>query len=282
MRGDGEDVNPMSLPAPAPAPAPSNHSTGDNAGESTASIRSTAIIDIDAAAHPEGVTEVRDSVGGTVWGSATVAMARKIELIPLSGGNVDGATNLGRCVGECDEGQCAAGLKCFHDSPSTVPGCSGTVKTAGWDYCYDPDHVDTVIDGEVSKPARRYFNLDNDYLELDPTFSVGNGIPLAVGQEYTHVYLIQFRESNVGWRTLFRGDNDHCTIVEASGRRLGFFSNRDDNQFHGTNYNVHVSDFTFLAVTGNGAAKVSSFYVGDTKAGFGLVGTVPRTCAGTL
>lgn len=42
------------------------------------------------------------------------------------------------CEGDCDDSSdCTGDLKCFHNS---VPlGCSGEMRGAEWDYCYDPD-----------------------------------------------------------------------------------------------------------------------------------------------
>ena len=49
---------------------------------------------------------------------------------------VNGRTNMGRCEGDCDKGQCGPGLTCYQRSGSgnRPPGCKGSVKS-GWDYC---------------------------------------------------------------------------------------------------------------------------------------------------
>ena len=51
----------------------------------------------------------------------------------------DGGTNIPKCSGDCDEdGDCAAGLRCFQRTGNTrVPGCSGR-GLPSFDYCYDP------------------------------------------------------------------------------------------------------------------------------------------------
>merc|ERR1719350_39704 len=60
--------------------------------------------------------------------------------IELSGGNNGSAKDLKACTGECDnDGQCAAGLKCFQrENGETIPGCKGNGAGKNWDYCYDP------------------------------------------------------------------------------------------------------------------------------------------------
>jgi len=60
--------------------------------------------------------------------------------IVLSGHNNNYATNLAACTHECDnDGQCAAGLRCFQrDGQETIPGCTGN-GVSGWDYCFDPE-----------------------------------------------------------------------------------------------------------------------------------------------
>ena len=47
-----------------------------------------------------------------------------------------------------------------------------------------------------------------------------------VPQRYTHAYWLYWRQSDSGWRSLFRGTSDHCVLVEAGSKRLGFYSNR--------------------------------------------------------
>ena len=79
-------------------------------------------------------------------------------LTVLSGGNVDGATNLAACTGECDDDdQCATGLKCFNrEEGEEIPGCMGDGGGKSWDYCHDPksanadadDHIFTITTSE--------------------------------------------------------------------------------------------------------------------------------------
>ena len=74
-------------------------------------------------------------------GKSNFGCANQIPVeVKLSGGNDNSAKNLKACTGECDnDGQCAAGLKCFQRGGYTkIPGCSGQGES-GWDYCYGED-----------------------------------------------------------------------------------------------------------------------------------------------
>ena len=69
------------------------------------------------------------------------------------GGN--GSPNMPKCAGDCDrDSDCEDGLKCFQRNGfTTVPGCSGS-GTKDWDYCYDPNGLDSSrgADGSRSMP----------------------------------------------------------------------------------------------------------------------------------
>ena len=45
-------------------------------------------------------------------------------------------------------------------------------------------------------------------------------------RSYTHAYWVYWRQSDDGWRTLFRNNYDHCAIVEAGLKRLGMALSR--------------------------------------------------------
>ena len=84
-----------------------------------------------------------------------------------------------------------------------------------------------------------YWDLNNNYLERS------GGGSLKDGQFYTHAYVLKWRVSDKGWRTLLRHNNDHCIIVRDGGKDLGFYSNRASG-FRDSGYNVrgHVSRVT--------------------------------------
>mmetsp|Transcript_80483 Transcript_80483/g.254071 ORF Transcript_80483/g.254071 Transcript_80483/m.254071 type:complete len:141 (+) Transcript_80483:204-626(+) len=58
---------------------------------------------------------------------------------------------LGQCQGDCDgDGQCAAGLRCFHrEDQEPVPGCRGR-GVPRFDYCYSPS---VFGGGPVDRPG---------------------------------------------------------------------------------------------------------------------------------
>ena len=86
-----------------------------------------------------------------------------------------------------------------------------------------------------------YWDLNNNYLERS------GGGSLKDGQFYTHAYVLKWRVSDKGWRTLLRHNNDHCIIVRDGGKDLGMYSNRKDG-FRDSGYNVrgHVCRVTCL------------------------------------
>ena len=86
-----------------------------------------------------------------------------------------------------------------------------------------------------------YWDLNNNYLERS------GGGSLKDGQFYTHAYVLKWRVSDKGWRTLLRHNSDHCIIVRDGGKDLGMYSNRKDG-FRDSGYNVrgHVCRVTCL------------------------------------
>ena len=78
-----------------------------------------------------------------------------------------------------------------------------------------------------------YWDLNNNYLERS------GGGTLKDGQFYTHAYVLKWRVSDKGWRTLLRHNNDHCIIVRDGGKDLGMYSNRKSG-FRDSGYNVRV------------------------------------------
>ena len=78
-----------------------------------------------------------------------------------------------------------------------------------------------------------YWDLSKQYMER-----TGGGT-LKEGQYYTHAYVLKWRVSDKGWRTLLRHSNDHCMIVRDGGKDLGMYSNRKSG-FRDSGYNVRV------------------------------------------
>ena len=78
-----------------------------------------------------------------------------------------------------------------------------------------------------------YWDLSNSYLQRS-----GGGV-LNDGVEYTHAFVLKWRATDAGWRTLFRHNQDHCIIVKSGTKDLGMYSNRKGG-FHDSGYNVRA------------------------------------------
>ena len=78
-----------------------------------------------------------------------------------------------------------------------------------------------------------YWDLNDDYLER-----TGGG-SLTEGQYYTHAFLLKWRASDSGYRTLFRHHKHHCVLVEKDSKSAGFYTNTY-GYFKGFGYNVRV------------------------------------------
>ena len=76
-----------------------------------------------------------------------------------------------------------------------------------------------------------YWDLNNNDLQR-----TGGGT-FTDGRYYTHAYVLKWRASDSGWRTLFRHDQDHCMIVKDGARDMGMYSNRNGG-FRDSGYNV--------------------------------------------
>ena len=79
-----------------------------------------------------------------------------------------------------------------------------------------------------------YWDLNNNYLVRN------GGGSLTEGQYYTHAYVLKWRASDTGWRTLFRHNTDHCAVVPNNAKDLGIYSNRN-GKFRDSGYNVRRS-----------------------------------------
>ena len=108
---------------------------------------------------------------------------------------------------------------------------------------------------------------------------------LAIGQQYTMAFWLQWRVDNGGWRTLWRGDRDHCALVRSGGTELGVYSNRN-GAFRGSGYQIVPYGWQLVVVTGYGNSAsspmgTSTFYVGTADEAPRKVGTADRVCSGT-
>ena len=78
-----------------------------------------------------------------------------------------------------------------------------------------------------------YWDLNKSYLQR-----TGGGT-LSDGQFYTHAYVLKWRPTDAGWRTLLRHNQDHCIIVKSGAKDLGMYSNRN-GAFRDSGYDVRV------------------------------------------
>ena len=95
----------------------------------------------------------------------------------------------------------------------------------------------------VKKDGRLpYWDLSGSYLQRS------GGGSLKDGRYYTHAYVLKWRASNKGWRTLLRHNQDHCIIVKDGATDLGMYSNRN-GAFQDTGYNVRGHAWPLVCVS---------------------------------
>jgi hypothetical protein len=124
----------------------------------------------------------------------------------------------------------------------------------------------TTVDDKES------INLNSGYLET--------ATATTIGQYYTQYYIWWPRTSNAGWRTLFRGDNDHWVIVQDGTTNLGMYTNRGGS-FRDTGYDITPSQWQTLIVVGEGDSPTSAtgtqtYFVNGVQ-----VGTTDYVASGT-
>lgn len=99
-----------------------------------------------------------------------------------------------------------------------------------------------------------------------------------LGVTSTMFYVLKWRESDTGWRTLYRGSDDHWTIVQDGTKNLGMYSNRDGG-FRSSGYTINIAWQTLIVVDVSPtttSAGSQTLYVNGTQ-----VGTTDRSAAGT-
>jgi len=126
-----------------------------------------------------------------------------------------------------------------------------------------------------------YFGYDCINIDACNQISVSNSMG-NLPQYYTMFAVWYPRVTDSGWRTWWRGSNDHLPMVNNGSKALGVYSNRSGNSFYGLTpaYNITI-DWQTVIVTGEGGSATdangtSTFYVNGTS-----VGTVGRTKCGT-
>jgi len=138
-----------------------------------------------------------------------------------------------------------------------------------------PDHFISSNWGAVNRTT-----IDGkDCIDLSSQAYITNSTAPVLGQYYTLFAVWYPRVSNSGWRTLWRGDNDHKVIVNNNATDLGMYSNRN-GAFRDTGHNISIQ-WQRLIVVGQGTGSTSStgtqtFYIDGQN-----VGTTDRVGSGT-
>ena len=146
----------------------------------------------------------------------------------------------------------------------------------------------TDMDTKADADNVKYF----DFSQQKPTYIERKaGGTLKEGQYYTHAYLLKWRASDSGPRTLFRHSNDHCAKVKDGSKSLMMYSNRDaanGGHWRDSGYDIvpQQAYWELVLVTGAGTSSTSptgktTFYTmdGSTRKMI-LRGTVDRVCSG--
>ena len=101
------------------------------------------------------------------------------------------------------------------------------VQQASWD--------STTSNNQASKQPNKVTKDGKSCLDLSVStadmIAIGSANRVTIGRYYTAFYIWYPRDSDTGWRTLHRGDNDHLVIVQSNNKNLGMYSNRDGHQF---------------------------------------------------
>ena len=117
-------------------------------------------------------------------------------------------------------------------------------------------------------------------LDLDTTNVISmSGTAPVFGQYYTMFAVWYPRVTDTGWRTFWRGDNDHNIIVQDGTKNLGMYSNRN-GAFRDTGYDISIAWQTIIVVGSGDSSTAStgtqSYYIDGQ-----LVGTTDRVASGT-
>ena len=129
--------------------------------------------------------------------------------------------------------------RCVHSGPCQTKLISG----ANFDLDAAAQTSDIPKDSKVGMVfAKKAVKTDDTlpYWDLNKSFlQRTDGGTLTDGQYYTHAYVLKWRASDSGWRTLLRHNQDHCIIVKTGAKDLGMYSNRN-GAFRDSGYNVRA------------------------------------------
>jgi len=266
---------------------------------------------LNAADHPWGV--VYDPIRNLNWGYRQVIRAEHGNLwtprkrpLPLNRW-VQGDGTGGK---EVSLGKTNGHTACMNKVKSEHPDANGaTYGVWGWrrGKCFAEYNM------KDRKASSWYYNTmmfrpegDNRYPGFVPRYNFSwaqrigqswrdtrsGGARWQVGKEYTQAFWVWWRESDRGWRTLWRGDYDHSIIVKSGSKQLGMYSNRSGG-FRALNYNVDVYKWNLVIIVGRGGKDWNSsnrqkasigtqeFWVANGGDGINNVGSTDRVISGT-
>ena len=115
-----------------------------------------------------------------------------------------------------------------------------------------------------------------------------DGATRTVPQQYTVGMWLQWREGDVGYRTLLCGTGNYPSYPAcAHGRELGVYTSRGEAGFFGCGFNIDpTAGWQLVIVTGEGQTPgghegTSTFYCGSATEAPARKGTAPRVACGT-
>lgn len=223
--------------------------------------------------------------GGSAWGQApwagtsqTLHVREAADSAPASDAVVRSAGIFKRGLGEA--------LGSEPGSLTTMPGHSWHIDASdpASDSGTDPilDLAGSTITQNLTVGTREahdgipVWNLDAGYMDQ------AGGTDYVLGQGYTVWAWLDWRDSDVGWRTLHRGNNDHWIIVESGAKRLGMYSNRNGAFRPITpNFNIDPSGWQLVVAVGHGDSPTATTGRTDFYINGEYVGSADRVASGT-
>jgi len=105
----------------------------------------------------------------------------------------------------------------------------------------------------VTQDGVQAWDLQSSYMER-----TGGAEPV-LPKDYTTAMWVYWRSSDSGWRTLFRGNQDHVTLVQNGNKNLGFYSNRNGG-FKDSGYDItnDMDSWQLVVTTGEGDTATSN------------------------
>lgn len=110
---------------------------------------------------------------------------------------------------------------------------------------------------ETGPDGVKYWDLQRSHMQRR------SGPVIVEGQYYTHAYVLKWRQTNSGWRTLLRHDADHCGIVRSGQTKAGMYANRGGG-FRDTGFDIKPQQTRWEVVVITGAGDTATSHTGVT------------------